>query len=293
MWLLMALGSSMLLGLYDVAKKQALRKNDILYILAGATALTVIFLCPFLGRGTAHQHLCLAFKAVLVTASWVSGMMALKLLPITTVSTLKATRPMFVVLFSILLFVERLNLWQWAGVLIMLAAIWLLSVSSDREGIHFSRNRGIWAMGVSILTGVASALFDKHILTSLGMEPLFVQAWSNVYITALLALIIAARAVAAGRRSSPEAGPGGIAPFRWDWTIVLIAVLITAADALYFLSLAQEGALLSVVSMVRRCSVVVTFILGAILFKERRLHGKALSLGLLLAGMVLLLSGTI
>ncbi len=283
MWFWLALVSSVLLGLYDVAKKQALRKNDIWFVLFGATVLTVLFLCPFLGKGTPGQHLRLALKAVLVTTSWVSGMIALKLLPITVVSPLKATRPLFVILFSIVLFGERMNPWQWAGTAVMLAAIWLLSVSGQKEGIRFFRNKGIWAMGVSILSGVASALYDKHIMSNLGMEPLFVQSWANFYIAVILGIIILVR-LAAGKED---------VSFRWDWTIVLIAVLITAADACYFFALGQEGSLLSVISMVRRCSVVVTFVIGAVLFKERNLRGKAVSLLLMLAGMFLLFSGTV
>ena len=283
MWFWLAFVSSVLLGLYDVAKKQALRKNDIWFVLFGATVLTVLFLCPFLGKGTPGQHLRLALKAVLVTTSWVSGMIALKLLPITVVSPLKATRPLFVILFSIVLFGERMNPWQWAGTAVMLAAIWLLSVSGQKEGIRFFRNKGIWAMGVSILSGVASALYDKHIMSNLGMEPLFVQSWANFYIAVILGIIILVR-LAAGKED---------VSFHWDWTIVLIAVLITAADACYFFALGQEGALLSVISMVRRCSVVVTFVIGAVLFKERNLRGKAVSLLLMLAGMFLLFSGTV
>ena len=283
MWFWLAFASSVLLGLYDVAKKQALRKNDIWFVLFGATVLTVLFLCPFLGYGTPRQHLCLALKGVLVTTSWVSGMMALKLLPITVVSPLKATRPLFVILVSIILFGERMNPWQWAGTAVMLAAIWLLSASGQKEGIRFFRNKGIWAMGVSILSGVASALYDKHIMANLGMEPLFVQSWANFYIAVILGLIILVRLAARKEDVS----------FKWDWTIVLIAVLITAADACYFFALSQEGALLSVISMVRRCSVVVTFVLGAVMFKERNLRGKAASLLLMLAGMFLLFSGTV
>ena len=123
MWLWMTVGSALLLGFYDVFKKQALRRNGVLWILLGATALSTLFLCPFMSAGTLREHLIIAFKAVLVTTSWVSGMIGLKLLPITTVSTLKASRPFFVVLFSILLFGERLNAWQWGGVVLALLAL--------------------------------------------------------------------------------------------------------------------------------------------------------------------------
>lgn len=276
MWIWMALASAVLLGVYDVAKKAALKRNGIYGILLVATGLSALFVSPFLTLGTGPDHLRLLFKAVLVTASWVSGMIALQLLPITTVSTFKTSRPMFVVIFSIILFGERLSWMQWCGVAAVLLALWLLSVSSEREGISFKGNKGFWALLVSVFTGVASALWDKHIIA--GMQPLFVQSWTNIYITLMLAAIILIR------RSR-----GVSEPFRWDWTILLIAVFITAADMLYFFSLKADGSLLSVISLIRRCSVIVTFALGAIIFKEKRIAQKAGVLLLMLAGVVLLM----
>ena len=281
MWLWMTLASALLLGIYDVFKKQALRHNGVLWVLLGATALSTLFLCPFLTAGTLQEHLKIVLKAVLVTTSWISGMIGLKLLPITTVSTLKASRPFFVVIFSILLFGERLNGWQWGGVALALLALTLLSVSSKKEGIAFSKSKGIAAMAVSILAGVASALYDKHMIA--GMEPLFLQSWGNFYITVLLALCVGVKALIDGEKREK---------FHWDWLIVVIAIFITGADMLYFFALKQEGALLSVISLMRRCSVVVTFVVGAIVFKEHRVKEKALDLAILLAGMALLLYGS-
>lgn len=276
----MALASAVLLGVYDVAKKSALKRNGVYFILLLATALSALFVSPFLTLGNGSDHLRLIFKAVLVTASWVSGMIALQLLPITTVSTFKTSRPMFVVLFSILLFGERLNWQQWLGVAAVLLSLWLLSVNSEREGISFKGNKGFWALVVSIFSGVASALWDKHIMS--GMQPLFVQSWTNIYITLLLALIMLLRRC-----------KGISEPVRWDWTIVLIALLITGADMLYFFSLKEDGALLSVISLIRRSSVIITFALGAALFKEKRIAQKAGVLLLMLAGVTVLMVGSL
>lgn len=277
----MSLGSALLLGIYDIAKKQALKRNGPLWVLLGATALSAIFLSPCLTAGQLDDHLRLMLKAVFVTTSWVSGMIGLRLLPITTVSTLKASRPFFVVLFSIILFGERLNMWQWGGVALALLALTLLSGASRQEGISFLKSKGFYAMLISILSGVVSALYDKMIMK--GMEPLFVQSWANVYITILLAICIVVKAIHDG---------GEREKFHWDWMIVLIAIFITSADMLYFFALKQEGALLSVISLLRRCSVVVTFVLGAIIFKEKKIKEKALDLAILMAGMGLLLIGS-
>ena len=277
----MTLASALLLGIYDIFKKKALKNNGVLWVLLAATAMSTLLLSPFLSHGTFDDHWHLWIKAVLVTLSWVSGMIGLKLLPITTVSTLKASRPFFVVLFSIILFGERLNVWQWGGVALALLALTLLSFSSKKEGIKFSESKGVAAMAVSILAGVASALYDKHIIV--GMEPLFVQSWGNLYITVLLAVCVLVKALRDGE---------GRERFRWDWMLVIIAVFITGADMLYFFALKQEGALLSVISIIRRCSVVVTFVVGAIVFKENKIKEKSFDLAVLLAGMALMLYGS-
>ncbi len=282
MWLYLALASALLLGLYDIAKKKSAQNNGVLQILLVATALSTLFLSPWLFKYPMdiHSHLALLVKAAIVTSSWISGMVALKYLPITTVSTLKATRPFLVVLFSILLFGERLNLCQWAGVLAAFAALMLLSRSSRMEGVTFKSNKGLLAMTISIVTGVISALYDKHIIA--GFEPLSVQSWANFYITILLALCVIVYDRFSGSRQK----------FRWDWTLLLIAVLITGADALYFFAIKQDGALLSVVSILRRCSVLVTFAVGAIFFKEKNMKRKSLNILVLMIGMALLIIGS-
>ena len=70
-------------------------------------------------------------------------------------------------------------------------------------------------------------------------------------------------------------------------------MFICLADVAYFYSLSLEGAMISVVSMVRRGSVVVSFMVGAFLFHEKNIVSKALDLLLVLISMVLLYIGTI
>lgn len=278
MWLWFSVCSAVLLGFYDVTKKQALKRNSVLWILLCSSAITALFLCPFLTAGSLRDHLMLVAKGIIVSSSWISGLIALKLLPLTTVSTIKASRPMFVVMFSIILFGERLNLWQWIGVVLVIAALYFLGRSSKKEGISVTNNKGIVWMVVSVLTGSASALYDKHILHSL--EPLFVQSWGNVYITAFIALLLL------GQHLS---GKSEAQKFRWDWRLLLIAVLITISDALYFFAVKEDGALLAVISMIRRSSVVITFLFGALVFKEHNIRDKAIDLAILMAGIAILL----
>jgi len=294
MWLWAAVGSAILLGIYDVFKKQASTRNDVLHILLYATALSTVLLSPFIiasafgldwfegtvfvvPKGTAREHALVLLKSVIVSISWITGLMGLKNLPITTAGTIKASRPVFVLLGSILIFGERLNLWQWVAIIIAMFALWLLGRTSKKEGVDFARNKWIFCMWIAVISGVISALLDKRLMSS--MEPMFVQGWCNLYIALIMAVI-----VLFGRfthRSYYQ-------PYKHDWAIWLIALFITASDFLYFLSLSTGDSMLSVVSMLRRSSVIITFLCGAVVFKEKHLHEKGLALLILLIGMAIL-----
>jgi len=294
MWLWTAVGSAILLGIYDVFKKQASTRNDVLHILLYATMLSTVLLSPFIltsvfgwhwldgtvfavGDGTLHDHLLVLLKSVIVAISWITGLMGLKNLPITTAGTIKTSRPVFVLLGSILIFGERLNTWQWVAIIVALFALWLLGRTSKKEGVDFVRNKWIFCMWIAVITGVISALLDKHLMQ--GMQPMFVQGWCNFYITMIMALI-----VLFGRFT----GKKYYQPYKHDWAIWIIALFITASDFLYFLSLHSAGSMLSVVSMLRRSSVIITFLCGALIFKEKNLRQKGLALLILLISMAIL-----
>ena len=294
MWIWTAVLSAFLLGIYEVAKKQASYVNDVLHVLLYGTAIGALFFMPLIlssifgwgladgtvlemQKGTLSDHLLIIGKSLIVTVSWILGIFALKNLPITTVGPIKASRPVFILLGSMLIFGERLNLWQWVGVVISMAALYLLSRSSKSEGVDFAKNKWIYCMFGSVFSGVISALIDKYIMT--WMQPIFVQSWCNLYITLMMAAIVLISRISDSKVYEK---------FRWDWNILLIAVFLTASDFLYFFALTDSNAMISVISLLRRCSVIVTFIAGAIFFHEGNLKKKAIDLFLLLVGAAIL-----
>ena len=80
-------------------------------------------------------------------------------------------------------------------------------------------------------------------------------------------------------------------PFHWHWTILFISLFLSAADFVYFYSLSLDDAMISVVSMVRRGSVIVSFVVGALVFREKNLRSKAIDLLLVLLSMLFLCLG--
>lgn len=291
MWLSFAFLSALLLGFYDVFKKLSLKDNAVIPVLFINTLLCALFFLPVCFRTGGELplafHGCVAMKSAIVLSSWICGYFAIKHLPLTIVGPVNATRPVMVLLGALLVFGERLNLWQWGGVVLAILSFFLLSLSGRREGIRFSHNRWVGLLVLAAVLGAVSGLYDKFLMAApsaggLGLDRLAVQGWYNVYQALMMAVVFSLMWMP--RRAST--------PFRWRWSIVFISLFLTAADMSYFYALSLPGAMISVVSLVRRSSVLVSFLFGALVLHEKNLRAKAFDLLLVLLGMVLLYVGT-
>ena len=299
MWLLLAFCSATLLGFYDVSKKTALRDNAVLPVLLLNTFFSSLLFLPVIlsslggwnwfagtpfvcGEGDLEAHLLVLVKSSIVLSSWVFGYFALKHLPLTIVGPINATRPVMVLVGAMLIYGERLNTYQWIGVLLAILSLFLLGCSSRKEGVDFRKNVWVLMLGAAAVLGAVSGLYDKFI--SQRLEPMFVQSWYTIYQFAMMAVTVAILWLPRRGRTTP---------FHWSWAIPLISLFLSAADLCYFFALSHDDAMISVVSMVRRGSVVVSFLFGALLFKERNLKAKAIDLVLILIGMIFLGLGSL
>jgi drug/metabolite transporter (DMT)-like permease len=212
----------------------------------------------------------------------------MKHLPLTIVGPVNASRPMLVLLGAMFIFGERLNLFQWTGVLLALSSFLLLKLGGKKEGIDFMRNRWALCLIAAALLGACSGLYDKYLMSSpeeggLGLNRLTVQSYFNFYQLAIMLVVVMLERWKGQSETS----------FKWRWTIPFISLFICAADLAYFYSLSLDDAMISVVSMVRRGSVIVSFMMGAFLFHEKNLKSKAVDLVLVLLGMLFLYLGTV
>lgn len=304
MWLLLAFLSAVLLGFYDTFKKESLRENAVLPVLFLNTLFSSLIFLPFIiasvtsdnlqdtifyvPQGGWEMHKYILLKSVIVLSSWTFGYFGMKNLPLTIVGPINATRPVMVLLGALLVFGERLNGYQWVGVLFAAISFFMLSRSGRKEGIDFKHNKYILYVVLAAVTGAISGLYDKYLMApvsegGIGLNSMLVQAWYNVYQFFMMAIIIPVLWWPQRKSSTP---------FRWDWCIILISLFLSAADFAYFYALGLEGAMISVVSMVRRGSVVVSFLCGALFFREKNLKSKVVDLALVIVGMIFLYLGS-
>lgn len=304
MWLILAFLSAALLGFYDSFKKKALQANAVIPVLFLNTVFSSLIFAPFIvlsysssvldsslvhvasGGWECHKYILL--KSCIVLSSWLAGYFGMKHLPLTIVGPINATRPVMVLVGALLVFGEQLNVWQWTGVMLAVVSFLMLSRSGKKEGIDFKHNKWIACIVVAAILGAVSGLYDKYLMASpadggVGLDKMMVQSWYNIYQMIMMGIMLLVLWMPARKHTTP---------FRWDWTIIGISLFLSAADFVYLYSLSLPGAMISIVSMVRRGSVIVSFLFGAIFFHEKNLKSKAVDLALVLLGMLFLYFGT-
>lgn len=315
MWTLLAFISALCLGFYDISKKIALRDNKVIDVLTFSicfsalmlaiplvlsrlwpeTMSTTLFYVPAVN---AEAHVFIFIKAAIVLASWVFAYISLKHLPISVVSPMQATRPMWTLVGALLLFGERLNAYQWLGVVLAIGSIFLFSLGAAKTANHpalFREHRFYYlCLVLAILIGACSGLYDKYLMRHYDHNA--VQVYYTFY-QALMMLVVwtinryaQSRKTAALKVERPLYET--IFTFHLSPFIFLISLFLVISDNVYMLALSDPDSMIAVVSTIRRGGAVIGFAYGLIFLRENDPWRKILCMLGILAGLILLALGS-
>lgn len=292
-WVLLGLLAGLILGTYDFLTKLALRDQ---------TALEVVFWCSTLGallwlpgllapvawhgalqnvgllppRMGHEEQLWLLPKSAMMVAVWVLSYYAVKSLPLSISAGVRSSGPLWTALGAVLLS-ERLQWWQWLGLAVSMGAYYLFSLIGQKEGISFRRNFWVLCMLAATLLSSANALYDKHILTTVQMDLVAVQAYSALQRGGFALLLLPWLIKGTGTHGLRIT----------HWAVPALAFSYVFAEYVYLAAVQMEGALISVISVLRRTNLVMVFALSALFFQEKFIRLKLLAISGVLAGIAL------
>ncbi len=299
MWVVLSLVSAFLLGFYDIFKKRSVVNNAIIPVLFYSTMISAGIFVPFIllsffkpelfAEGfwynffveplSAKQHLLVAGKTALILASWMFSYSAMKNLPITVVGPVNQLRPAISVVLLFLIFHEHLSLTQWIGLVLAIVSFYLMNRSGKLEGIHFKSNKWVYMLLGSAVLVALSGVYDKFLLSGEKISPSTIQAWYTIYDFLMMAVLFLF--VWKPKRSEQ--------PFEWRGGIAAMAVFVTVADVIYLSGLKQEAAVVVLIPLILYgVRLIVSFVYGAIVFKEKNIRSKIIPLLMVLAALVFL-----
>lgn len=290
--LLLAFLSAILLGFYDFFKKLSLEKNTVipvLFLSSLSSAIFFYFLTYILSINfqifkinifdiNLVTHLLFALKSVIVGLSWILAYFAIKNLPLTVASPIRASGPVWTLFGAIIVFGEKMSTIQWIGIGITLIFYYLFGIVGEKEGLSFKNNKWILYMTVSTMIGSISSLYDKFLVAN--YNRILMQMWYHIYMVIFIGMFLL---------FTWKNYKVIYKTLKWRWTIPLIGIVLSLSDLFYFLSLSYPNALISTITTIRRGSVVVSFTLGAFFLNEKNVKYKAITLIGILTGIFIII----
>ena len=306
MWTLLAFISALCLGFYDISKKIALRDNKVIDVLTlsicfSSLVLSVPLLLSriypemlldtpfFVPKLDFQAHLFTVLKSVIVLSSWVFAYVSLKHLPLSVVSPMQATRPMWTLVGALLIFGERLNGWQWIGVCLAIGTILVFSFGHKSSFSNVKSqvsNHYYIALALAILIGACSGLYDKYLMRRYDHNAV------QVYYTFYQAIMMVVVWMISNRKNLPSS-ISNLQSVKNIGVIALISLFLIISDNVYMLALRDPNSLIAVVSTIRRGGAVIGFAYGLLFLKERDALRKILCMLGICAGLICLAIGSI
>ena len=299
MWVVLSLISAVLLGFYDIFKKQTVVNNAIIPVLVYSTLISSLIFLPlvllsqfkpdiftgdfmeklYVEPLMAYQHLLIVGKTAIILASWMFSYSAMKHLPITVVGPVNQLRPAISVVVLFLIFQEKLTVIQWVGVVLAIVSFYLMNRSGKLEGIHFTSNKWVYMLLASAVLVALSGVYDKFLLSKEKISPMTIQAWYSIYDYLMMSVLLLFMWIPKCKEQ----------PFEWRWGIVAMAVFVTVADVIYLTGLKQEAAVVVLIPLILYgVRLVVSFVYGIFGFKEQNIRSKIIPLLMVLAALVCL-----
>ncbi len=297
MWMYLGLLAALFLGLHNLCKKHAVQGNEVFPVIFGTILAGFLILLPFyLGsifspdymKGLnfyieeipLKTHGFIVIKSAIMASSWVLAYQALKHLPITIVTPIRSAGPFFTFIGAITIYKETPNFWQWIGFFLIIGSVILYSRIGKKEGIHFKRNKWIFAIIGATFLGASSGLYDKFLIQNLTLNPQTLQFWFCFYTILILLVILSITWFPYKEKRKA---------FKFRWSIPAVGVLLQTADYFYFKALQDPEALIMLLSAIKRSQLIIAVVIGGILFKEQNKRKKLVPLGGIMIGVFLIL----
>lgn len=303
MWILLAFISAVCLGFYDVSKKIALTDNRVIDVLTLSVCFSSLILSIplILSRACSSMraesyfyvpaldleaHLFTILKSLIVLSSWVFAYISLKHLPLSVVSPMQATRPMWTLVGALLIFHEQLNTFQWLGILLAIGSIFVFSFRKPVNRSPLTDNRYYIALAMAILLGSCSGLYDKYLMRRFDHNAV------QVYYTFYQALLMLITWVIMNRKNL-QSPISNLQSIKKIGVIILISLFLIISDNVYMLALRDPDSMIAVVSTIRRGGAVIGFAYGLIFLHEPEPRRKILCMLGILSGLICLAFGSI
>ncbi|MBQ8393154.1 MAG: DMT family transporter [Clostridia bacterium] len=289
LWILLILLYGIFKGIREALKKKATQSHTIMEVLFFYTLFAFLITIPFsrdIFSLSLRAHLVILFKAFVIFLAWICAMSSIKRLPISLYCVTDMSRMVFAILLGVLFLNESINMTQGIGICLVILGVTLVNLLSKKGSGEKPRIYLLFLVLVSCFLNSIAEITDKWLLSPkitdrwfLGTEIVAteqMQFWYMLYLAAFYGLFILIRKEKVDFKKCVKS------PYIW-----LLSLLFVVADRAMFIANTYENSTVVVMTLIKQSSVLVTILLGKLVFKEKNVAKRALCALLVVAGIVI------
>ena len=294
LWIPLILFYGVAKGIREALKKKSMQTCSVIEVLFFYTFFAFLLTIPFsVGQNifgvSLKYHLAILLKAFMIFVGWICALNAMKKLPLSVYCILDMSRMLFSVLLSIILLGEAMGIFKGIGFGLVLVGILLVNLKKESNSNEKIRLKAIFLVVISCILNALSAIIDKLTLSSdpnrwlFGSELLSdgqMQFWYMLYLTSFYGIYMLIRVLFAKERVNVKKC------LTCPW-IYLLSILFMFADRAMFIANSSEYSTVGAMTVLQQISVVVTIILGKIIYKEKNIVYRLICAGLIIIGIVI------
>ncbi len=248
-------------GSREGVKKKAMEKDSMMNVLFLYTLIGFLFSVPFAGNPfdiPGIFYLYIFIKSFVIFLSWILSFSVIKKMPISLYGVLDMSRVLFSTFLGITVLGEVLNIPQIIGLSIVIIGLLLVNTNKNNNEEKV-RPLYILVAVISCLLNSVSALLDKLLLKSSLITSGQLQFWFMFFMAAMYLVFLFCK----------KEKPNLSSSYKNLW-IVLLSVLLILGDRCLFIANEMPQSKLTIITLVKQCSTLVTIVLGKIMFNEKR-----------------------
>ena len=277
-WVWLVLFYGVVKGAREILKKQALRISSVAEVLFFYTLTAFIVIIPF-SHGVfdlaAKYYFFIAIKSFVIFVGWMMSAYALKRLPVSVYSVVDMGQLIFSTLLGVIFVQEKMGVFQVLGLLVVALALFLVNFKKGGEGEKV-KTVYVFITLLYCLFNSTSGLMDKLLLRTGQINSSQLQFWYMLYLVLFYGayLLISRTKV-------------NFAALKKNYAIPVMGVIFVLADRALFLANENPDSRVTVMSVLKQCSVVVAVILGKIVFREKNIAYRLFCALLVIAGILI------
>lgn len=279
-WILYIVIYALLKGSREGMKKAALKKSSSNEILFFYTLIGFILTIPFSSAAFALEPIYIFYaflKAAVVCTAWIFAFSALKNMSVSLYGIMDLSRMIFSTLLGVFLLGEDFTVPKAIGMTLVIAGLLLanLKKSTDAKGVTLPV---LIAALLNCFFNAISGTMDKVLMQHMSSSQL--QFWFMLFMTLIYGAVLLVRREKISVKS-----------IKTNYWIPLLSISLIIGDRLLFEANANPASQVTLMTVIKQSSVIVTVLTGWLVFKEKHILYRLMCTLIVLAGIFVTLWG--